>query len=424
MYKIFKFGGASIKDVDNIINVGNILLSYQSDNLIIVFSAMGKVTNMLENVLELYIQKNKQVFSELQKVKDFHTEIINHLFEINHNIFDEINNLFVEIEWVLEEDSNNNYAYNYDQIVSIGEFLSTKILSEYLNKIGFTNSLLDARDLIKTDNSYRNAKVNWELTVDCIKKNIKTKHLITQGFIGCTSENFTTTLGREGSDFTAAILAFSLEAKEVVIWKDVPGMMNADPKHFKNPKLLEKISFDEAIELAYFGAKVIHPKTIQPLKKKQIPLIIKSFLNPKIKGSEITEVVKKSPNVPSFIIKNDQILISISDTSLSFIVETHMSQIFLLLAKHDVSVNMMQNSAISFSICVDDDKYKIPSLIIDLKKYFKVYYNKNLSLCTIRHYVENSTSNILKGKEILLEQKSRNTIQLVINKSDVSSIIN
>ena len=423
MYKIFKFGGASIKDVDNIINVGNILLSYQSDNLIIVFSAMGKVTNMLENVVELYIQKNKQVFSELQKVKDFHTEIINQLFEIKHNIFDEINNLFVEIEWILEEDSNNNYAYNYDQIVSIGEFLSTKILSEYLNKIGFTNSLLDARDLIKTDNSYRNAKVNWELTVECIKKNIKTKHLITQGFLGCTSENFTTTLGREGSDFTAAILAFSLEAKEVVIWKDVPGMMNADPKYFKNAKLLEKISFDEAIELAYFGAKVIHPKTIQPLKKKQIPLIIRSFLDPKIKGSEITEIVKKSHDVPSFIIKNDQILISISDTSLSFIVETHMSQIFSLLAKHDVSVNMMQNSAVSFSICVDDDKYKIPSLIIDLKKNFKVYYNKNLSLCTIRHYIENSVSNILKGKEILLEQKSRNTIQLVINERDISSII-
>ena len=423
MYTVFKFGGVSIKDVENIINVGHILNSHANDELVIVFSAMGKVTNMLENVVESYVQRNADPFIVLQKVKDFHGNILNELFDKQHPIFDEVNNLFVEIEWVLEEESTQNYAYDYDQIVSIGEFLSTKIMSAYLEQIGFENSLLDARDLIKTNNAYRNAEVNWETTTTCIKNQIKEKHCITQGFLGCTSENFTTTLGREGSDFSAAILGFALEAKEVVIWKDVPGMMNADPKHFENTQLLEKISFDEAIELAYFGAKVIHPKTIQPLKKKQIPLLIKSFLNPKSKGSQITEVVKNFPDIPSIIIKNDQILISISDTSLSFIVETHMSQIFSLLAKHDVSVNMMQNSAVSFSICVDDDKYKIPALIADLQDYFKVYYNKNLSLCTIRHYIENSSSKILKGKEILLEQKSRNTIQLVVNEKDICSII-
>ncbi|MBU45846.1 MAG: aspartate kinase [Flavobacteriales bacterium] len=422
MYTVFKFGGASIRDVENIINVGDILSSYDSDKLVIVFSAMGKVTNMLEGVLEAYVQRNADPFIVLKEVKDFHENILNDLFDEKHVIFDEINNLFVEIEWVLEEEPNQNYAYDYDQIVSIGEFLSTKIMGAYLQQIGFDNSILDARDLIKTDNSYRNAKVDWKQTTSYIKNHVKEMHCITQGFIGCTSENFTTTLGREGSDFSAAILAFSLQAKEVVIWKDVPGMMSSDPNHFENAQLLQRIPFDEAIELAYFGAKVIHPKTIQPLKKKQIPLFIKSFLDPTSKGSEITEVVTTYPNIPSIIIKKNQILISISDTSLSFIIETHISQIFSLLAKHDVSVNMMQNSAVSFSICVDDDKYKIPALIVDLQYDFQVYYNKNLSLCTIRHYVEGSVNKFLKEKEVLLEQKSRNTLQLVVIDKDICSI--
>ena len=414
MYTVFKFGGASIRDVENIINVGDILNFYATNKLIIVFSAMGKVTNMLESVVESYIQKKSDPFTALQKVKDFHSNILNDLFDPKHYIFDEVNNLFVEIEWVLEEEPNQDYAYFYDQIVSIGEFLSTKIMSAYLQKIGFKNSWLDVRDVIKTDNSYRNAKVDWDLTLTCIKSQIKEKHCIVQGFLGCTSENFTTTLGREGSDFTAAILAYALEAKEVVIWKDVPGMMNSDPKHFEHSQLLEEISFDEAIELAYFGAKVIHPKTIQPLKRKQIPLFIKSFLNPKSKGSQIAEGLPSFPKIPSFIIKENQILISISDTSLSFIVEIHMSKIFALLAKHGVNVNMMQNSAVSFSICVDDDKYKIPALITDLRTDFEVFYNKALSLCTIRHYAKDSVDDFVKGKEVLLEQRSRSTLQLVL----------
>ena len=255
MYKAFKFGGSSIKDVANIINVSNILKSYSNDELVIIFSAMGKVTNMLEDVVELYIQKNGKPSIALQKVKNFHFDILNALFDQDHLIFEEINNLFVEIEWVLEEDPYNDYGYVYDQIVSIGEFLSTKIMSTYLNNIGFYNNYLDARDIIKTDNSYRNAKIDWETTTTCIKSMIKAKHCITQGFVGCTSENFTTTLGREGSDFTAAILAYGIEAKEVVIWKDVPGMMNADPKYFQHSKVLETISYDEAIELAYFWSK-------------------------------------------------------------------------------------------------------------------------------------------------------------------------
>ena len=246
------------------------------------------------------------------------------------------------------------------------------------------------------------------------KSQIKEKHCIIQGFLGCTSENFTTTLGREGSDFTAAILAFSLEAKEVVIWKDVPGMMNADPKYFTSSRLLEKISFDEAIELAFYGAKVIHPKTIQPLKKKKIPLHIKSFTNPNAKGSQITDGVTTNSETSSFIVKENQILISISDRSLAFIVEIHMSKIFKLLAKHGIGVNMMQNSAVSFSICVDNDKYKIPALLNDLKENFDVFYNDELSLYTVRHYTDATAKELLKGKEVILEQKSRNTLQIVV----------
>ena len=413
MTKVFKFGGASIKDVESIQNVGEILQGYADENLVIVFSAMGKVTNMLEEVVEAYVQNSNNATKALQKVKDFHAEIINTLFVKEHPIFDEVNNLFVEIEWVLEEEPNQDYAYDYDQIVSIGEFLSTRIMSAYLSQISFENTWLDARDLIRTDNSYRNAKVDWETTTTFLKNTIKDKHNITQGFIGCTSENFTSTLGREGSDFTAAILAYCLDAKEVVIWKDVPGMMNADPKHFADAQLLNKVSFDEAIELAFFGAKVIHPKTIQPLKKKQISLQIKSFLNPEGKGSQIAEGLVTSPEIPSFIAKENQVLISIADENLAFIVETHMSHIFSILAKHRIGVNLMQNSAVSFLICVDNDSHKIPQLIKELKGFFKVLTTESLRLFTIRNYTEKSIAQFLQDKDIVLEQKSDDTMQLV-----------
>ncbi len=413
MYKVFKFGGASIKDVESINNVGNILLSYDAEKLVVVFSAMGKVTNMLEKVVESYVTKSNDSIEKLQDVKDFHDNILSQLFDEKHVIYDEVNNLFVEIEWILEDDPNQEYAYDYDQIVSIGEFLSTKIMSAYLHQIGFANKWLDARDLIRTDNSYRNAKVDWKTTATFVNNQIKEKHVVTQGFIGCTSENFTSTLGREGSDFSAAILAFSLNADEVVIWKDVPGMMNADPKYYSDATLLDKISFDEAIELAYFGAKVIHPKTIQPLKQKGIPLYIKSFVRPRESGSKISEGIATSSKIPSYIVKENQIMISISDTSLSFIVETHMSKIFSLLSKHSVRVNMMQNSAVSFSICVDNDSHKVPRLLEDLKNDFEVFFNDGLRLYTIRHYTSESVQSLVENKDVILEQKSRNTLQIV-----------
>ena len=413
MIKVFKFGGASIMDVQNIKNVGNILQEYANQELVIVFSAMGKVTNMLENVVDSYVQKSTNTNIVLQKVKDFHSIILRGIFKESHPIFDIVNNLFVEIEWVLEDEPNQDYAYDYDQIVSVGEFLSTQIMSAYLQQVGFENTWLDVRDLIRTDNTHRNAKIDWETTTDLIKRNVKTKHSITQGFLGCTSENFTSTLGREGSDFSAAILAFCLEASEVVIWKDVPGMMNADPKYFPNAKLLSQVSFDEAIELAFYGAKVIHPKTIQPLKQKNIPLRIKSFIKPEAEGSIVKSKIDNMSDMPSFIVKENQILISISDVDLSFIVGDHMNQIFSLLAKNNVEVNLMQNSAVSFSICVDNDLHKIPQLIKDFQQFYEVLYNADLSLFTIRHYTDNSFDSFLQDKDVVLEQKSRNTIQLI-----------
>jgi len=413
MIKVFKFGGASIMDVQNIKNVGNILQEYANQELVIVFSAMGKVTNMLEDVVDSYVQKSTNTNIVLQKVKDFHSIILRGIFKESHPIFDIVNNLFVEIEWVLEDEPNQDYAYDYDQIVSVGEFLSTQIMSAYLQQVGFENTWLDVRDLIRTDNTHRNAKIDWETTTDLIKRNVKTKHSITQGFLGCTSENFTSTLGREGSDFSAAILAFCLEASEVVIWKDVPGMMNADPKYFPDAKLLSQVSFDEAIELAFYGAKVIHPKTIQPLRQKNIPLRIKSFVKPEAEGSIVKSKIDKMSDMPSFIVKENQILISISDVDLSFIVGNHMNQIFSLLAKNNVEVNLMQNSAVSFSICVDNDLHKIPQLIKDFQQFYEVLYNADLSLFTLRHYNDNSFDSFLQDKDVVLEQKSRNTIQLI-----------
>ena len=416
MFKIFKFGGSSIKGYDDIKYIARIISSFKSKKLIIVFSAIGNVTNMLEEVVDSYLQRDEKQKKKLEILKNLHYDIINNLFNENENenIKNEVFNLFLEIEWILEEEPINDRDYIYDQIVSIGELLSTKILSNYLLSVGFDNEWVDARDLIRTNNSFKNAKINWIETSELVRKKICNKNIITQGFIGGTSENYTTTLGREGSDFTAAILAYVLDANNITIWKDVPGLMNADPQYFSHAKLFSEVSFDEAIELAYYGAKVIHPKTIQPLKKKNIPLTIKSFLNPEKKGTTIKTLSTHTiPDIPSYIVKKNQLLISISDINLSFIIEEHISLIFNLLTKNSISVNMMQNSAISFSICIDNDRYKATALIKDLQSHFKVFYNDNVNLYTVRHYNNESLKLILKNKEIILEQKSRNTIQII-----------
>ncbi len=413
MTTVYKFGGASIKDVNRIKNINSILDKYDEGRLVIVFSAIGKVTNMLESLVDLYFNKHTDYILEFNKLKDLHYNIANKLFKNDHHVFDEINNIFIEMEWILEEEPVKTYSFIYDQIVSFGEHLSCKIMSEYLNANGFLNEFIDARDMICTDDSFRNAKIDWKKTTESIKRNISNYHCVTQGFIGVNSENYTTTLGREGSDFTAAILGYVLNANKVVIWKDVPGMMNADPKYFPDAKLLSNLSFDEAIELAFFGAKVIHPKTLQPLKKKNIALRIKSFLDLDNEGTLINSDIINSSKKACYIIKDNQILISISDVNLSFIIEDHMSEIFLLLSKHALSVNMMQNSAVSFSICIDNDKYKAPNLINDLKKRFKVFYNEDLTLYTIRNYTKDLEKELVKNKKVFLEQKSRNNLQIV-----------
>lgn len=417
--KIFKFGGASVKDAEGVKNLAKVLSLYANEKLLVVVSAMGKTTNALERLTKAYYFKNDDAFTILQEVKNYHYEILKNLFEDkNHPIFDEINNAFVEIEWAIEDAPTGSFDYEYDQIVSVGEILSTKIVSAYLFHIGVQTSLLDARDVIKTDNTYREGKINWEQTEKLANKLIpelftKNQVIVTQGFIGGTSENFTTTLGREGSDYTAAILAWSLNAKDVTIWKDVSGVMNADPKWFDNTVVLEQISYNDAIELAYYGASVIHPKTIQPLQNKKIKLFVKSFINPDLKGTEISDWQNPLP-IPSFIFKVNQVLISIMPKDFSFIAEENLRDIFNLFSSHRVKINVMQNTAISFSVCVDDDEIRIPQLIADLQKTFKVLYNKGVELATIRHYNQQTIERVSVDKEILLELKSRNTVQLVM----------
>jgi len=350
----------------------------------------------------------------------YHKKIMMDLFPSNaHPVFDLVNNHFVEIDWVLEEEPSKGYAFVYDQIVSAGELISTRIISAYLELTGIVNSWLDARDIIQTDNNYREGNINWDLTTSFCNNKIpallsgNNSIVITQGFIAGTSENYTTTLGREGSDYTAAILAYCLNASGVFIWKDVPGVLNADPKFYKDAQKIEKMSYHDAIELAYFGASVIHPKTIKPLENKDITLHVKSFINPDFPGTQIGKGFQTKPLIPSFIFKDNQMLISISAKDFSFIAEENLSDIFGLFAKLGVKIHLMQNSAISFSVCIDNDPFKAPGLIQELMKEYKVLYNENLQLYTVRHYYPSTIEMLTTGKEILLEQRSRHTAQFV-----------
>jgi aspartate kinase len=413
--KVFKFGGASVKDANAVKNVATILNRFPNENIIVVISAMGKITNALEQLTDAYFFKKGDATSVLSEIKNYHFDILNQLFENkNHPIYDELNNTFVELEWAIEDEPTHEYNHEYDQIVSMGEIISTKIVSAYLNEKNIKNEWLDVRGIIQTDNTYREGRVDWQLTQQLSSKLSQSKGVfITQGFIGGTSENFTTTLGREGSDYTAAILAFTCNAESVTIWKDVPGVLNADPKWFDETKKLEQISYQDAIELAYYGATVIHPKTIKPLQNKKIPLYVKSFIHPEEKGTVINELQSPLP-IPCFIFKVNQVLISISPKDFSFIIEENLSDIFNLFAEKQVKVNVMQNSAISFSISVDNDERKLPDLIQTLQKQYRVLYNDNLELITIRYYDQATIERVTIDKKVLLEVKSRNTVQLVV----------
>lgn len=417
--QVFKFGGASVKDAESVINVGNILKKYTNSPTVVVVSAMGKITNKLEELVKAYFFKTPDVLRVFEEIKEYHFGIVSKLIpNTQHGIYNDLENVFVEMLWAIEEEPGFTFNHHYDQIVSLGEVLSTKIISAYLNEVQIANAWMDARGIIQTDNTYREGKVDYELSEAMVMTQIGpalTKYglVVTQGFIGGTSENYTTTLGREGSDYTASLLAYFLDAEKVIIWKDVPGVLNADPKYFKNTQKIKELTYHDAIELTYYGASVIHPKTIKPLQNKNIPLYVRSFIDPDEEGTVIHDTDQRL-NVTSYIYKVHQILISIQPKDFSFIAEDNLSYIFSILSKHGVKVNMMQNSAISFSICVDNDEYKITALIEELKTQFKVLYNLHVELLTVRNYDSEIVAKLSENQIVLLEQRSRNTHQMVI----------
>ncbi len=413
--RVFKFGGASVKDANAVKNVLKVLEETGFSNLVIVVSAMGKTTNALEKIVASYLKKSSDLDSLLDHVRTYHQEILLQLFDNEqHSVFKDVEQLFVDLDTTLKRNKSTRYDYIYDQIVSYGELLASTILSEYLNYKGYQNKWLDARDVIKTDNAYRDAEIDWEVTKQSILKRVNKKGLsITQGFIGSDENNFTTTLGREGSDYTAGIFAYCLNADSVSIWKDVPGVLNADPRVFDTTQLLSQISYEEAIELAFYGASVIHPKTIQPLQRKEIPLYVKSFLHPQNQGTSVKKGQPLDPHLSCYIVKKNQILLSLSSLDFSFIVEDNISEIFRLFHQYQIKVDLIQNSAISFSVCLDDKFNNFESLLNILKAKFRVAYNTDVSLFTIRHFTNEAIISLEKGKDILLRQITRETYQMV-----------
>ncbi len=417
MIKVFKFGGASVKDADAVKNVARVLELYSGEKIAVVISAMGKITNALERLLHAWYYETGKVEEELRAIKEYHMGIVSALFTgPGHDIYRQLEDIFCALSGKLELAPSDNYDHDYDQIVSLGEIISTVIVSAWLNEHGIRNAWVDARTVIRTDNTYRDARVDWEKTRELVNDAMdfnREKIYLTQGFIGSTAENISTTLGREGSDYSAAILAWCLEAERVTIWKDVPGVLNADPKYFDNTVKLDQLSYHDAIELAYYGASVIHPKTIKPLQNKHIPLWVKSFIRPEDKGT----VIQKDRGalvVPSFIFKMDQALITLSTRDFSFIAEQNLGDIFYELSKFRIRINVMQNTALSFSMSVDMDERKVPGLIKALEKDFEVLYNTGLELVTIRHYDHETIERVTRNKEILLEEKSRHTCQMVM----------
>jgi aspartate kinase len=413
--RVFKFGGASVKDAEGIKNVHHVLKTVGYDDVLLVVSAMGKTTNALEVVIKNYFDKSPELNSSVQEVKKYHNQIILDLFENENNpVFSAVNLLFAELEYFLAHNKSPNYNFVYDQVVSFGELISTTILSYFMNYMEIETQWVDVRNLIKTNANYRDAEVDWEQTKVNITKTVKTKTLnITQGFLGSDENHFTTTLGREGSDYTAAIFAYCLNAESVTIWKDVPGVMNADPRYFENASLLNQISYREAIELAFYGATVIHPKTLQPLQKKEIPLYVKSFINPLLKGTSVSKGADLEPQLPCFIVKRNQLMISLSSIDFSFIMEENISEIFALFHQYKIKVNLIQNSAISFSVCVEDKFENFAELNSILSKKFKVEFNEEVTLYTIRHFNEQAAKLVEENKQVLLKQVSRETMQII-----------
>jgi aspartate kinase len=418
--KVFKFGGASVKDPDAVRNIASLLARYENKNLLVVISAMAKTTNGLEAIWRAFYNSDPKLPEFIATVKNFHVSMVDALFSNvaeRNEIMDTLENVFVELDWIIEEEPHPDKSYTYDQIVSLGELLSTHIVTAYLKSIGLKVKWLDARNYIATDNSYRDATVDMDKTSAAIaelKPELANCIGITQGFIGSTSENFTSTLGREGSDYSAALFAYGLDAESLTIWKDVPGVLSADPKLFPEAKKISELPYAEALEMTYYGATVIHPKTIKPLQNKGIPLFVKAFNDAEDLGTMIGQVDQVKFAEPSIIIKQNQMLLSISTKDFSFIAENNLAQILSLMSKEHIKMNLMQNSAMTVSCCIDHDEERNAGFIAAIAKDYKLKYNAALTLITIRHYNEEIIASLLKGKELILEQRSRNTIQLVV----------
>ncbi len=412
--KVFKFGGASVKDASAIRNVAEVLQRYDKDKRVVVVSAMGKTTNALE-VLHGDWYLGRSTESAWQTVYNYHLQMSD---EVLGYMAPALKTALNELKDIIDSKPEPDFDKGYDAVVACGELMSTALVAEYLEFLGKKVFLANARNFIHTNNQYREGKVDWSKSAQssvALKNEMETSDIIVfQGFIGLSEEGKTITLGREGSDFTAAILAFLLEAESVTIWKDVPGMMNADPRRFPNAVILKKISYREAIELAYFGASVIHPKTIKPLQNKNIPLYVKSFIRPDESGTVIQNEMKWDHLITGFIFKEDQVLISITPRDFSFVVEENLMEIFEFLAESSIRINLMENSAISFSICVDNNQRRINHLRELLSEQYEVRYNEKVSLLTIRHGNQSTIEDLTRGHEILIEQLSRSTARLVL----------
>jgi len=421
--RIFKFGGASVLDAPAVRRVGEIVKRNCEKPLLIVASAMGKTTAALEDVTAAYVNESGDVRSLFSQIKDFHWTIASELFDEGNVIFNQINDLFVEIDWILEETPEDPYDYLYDQIVSVGELISTRIVTAYLSAIDVSNTWLDVRDVLKTDNAHREARIDWDWTEKLISERVpqllkRQQVVVTQGFIGCTSENFTSTLGKEGSDYSAAIFANVLNASELVIWKDVEGVFSGDPKVFDNVDKLDRLSYREAIEMAYYGAKVIHPKTIKPLQNKSIPLFVRSFTHPEQEGTWIgTDLDSILP--PIIVLDDNQVLVQISTKDFSFVGEYHLSKLFAHFAMHRIKINMMRNTAISFSVCCKRSDRKIAALREDIEKDFNIVVDLNLQLLTVRHSNESTLNHLLEGKTVVFEERFKDTVQCVLKSAPV-----
>lgn len=421
---VFKFGGASIKNASAIQNIVNIIQQQQDKRLLIVVSAAGKTTNAMEGILQAYWEGNKELLQErVQTVRELHEQMMEELFEqVPSSLEDEINDIFVDLEWILEEEPQDSYDYLYDQIVGTGELLSTNIVAAYLQEKGLPTTWLDVRDCLMTDNTYREAGVQWEETEQAIQQKVvpllDKGLVVTQGFLGATTENFTTTLGREGSDYTAAIFSYCLDAEAMSIWKDVPGVLTADPRLFDNPTLLTELSYKEAIEMTYYGAQVIHPKTIRPLQNKNIPLHVKSFVDPSGTGTTIGD--KAPQQYPSMlVVKQNQALLRMASKDFYFVDEAKFAQLFDALSRHRIKVNMTQNTALAFSVCVNNEPERLAALLQELEDQYSIKKVDGLKLVTIRHTTEELLEKMTAGRQLLLEERIGNTCQLLLGEQEV-----